>query len=49
VAGQATVSAICGVVKIGQVTLAVLVTGTPQVLEAFATKVSEVEQFVGAM
>jgi hypothetical protein len=48
VAGQATVNAICGVVKIGQVTLAVSVTGMPQVLLAFATKVSDVEQFVGA-
>jgi hypothetical protein len=33
----------------GQVTLAVLVTGIPQVLSAFAVKVSEVEQFVGAI
>lgn len=48
-AGQVTVTAMFGVVKMGQVTLAVSDTAMPQVLEAFAVKVSEVVQFVGAV
>jgi hypothetical protein len=48
VAGQTAVTAICGVVRMGQVALTVLVTGTPQRLLALATKVSDTEQLAGA-
>ena len=37
--GQTTVTAICGVVRMGQVELALLVTATPQTLAARAVKV----------
>jgi hypothetical protein len=46
--GQLAVTAIRGVVRIGQVALAESETGTPQELLALAVKVSATEQFVGA-
>jgi len=47
-AGQTSVTVMPGVVVMGQVALAVLVTGAPQMLAALAVNVSVTEQFVGA-
>ena len=44
----AWVTTMAGVVRIGQVALAELVTGAPQILEARAVKVSVAAQLVGA-
>jgi hypothetical protein len=47
--GHAAVTPIWGVVRMGQVALAVLVTGVPQRLAAVAVKVSATEQLAGAV
>ena len=47
--GQMAVTAICGVVKIEQVALAVLVTETPQTLPPVAVEMLVLEQLVGAV
>jgi len=48
VIGQATVTAICGVVRMVQVELAELVTATPQILRAVPVEVLVIEQLVVA-
>ena len=45
---QVAVTAIWGVVRLGQVTLAVAETGAPQRLAAVTLRVSVTEQLVGA-
>ena len=49
VAWQIRVATIAGAVAIGHVEVALLVTGTPQRLNAFAIKVLVVEQFSGTV
>ena len=47
--GQFCVTAICGVVRSGQVALTELFTATPQTLAALAASVSATEQLAGAV